>query len=160
MLVAALLVVSAVIELHDAILGGPAATQASAPANLSPGGYALVSLGGVVIGVLSGLSGVGGGVLLVPMLAAGFGIGQRMAQGTSLLAVLPTATFGALVHYRQRDVDLGAAGRMALAGAPLALVGGVLALWLPQRVLAGLFGLVIGILAVRQWPAGERAARA
>jgi uncharacterized membrane protein YfcA len=89
------------------------------------------------------------------MLVVGFAIGQRVAQGTSLLAVLPTATFGALVHHRQGDVDLGAAGWMALAGAPLALVGGVLALWLPQRVLASLFGAVLAILAVRLWPARE-----
>jgi uncharacterized protein len=154
MLVAAMLLVAALKELHDGILGGPA-SQASGPANLGPTGYLLVSLGGVVIGILSGLSGVGGGTLLVPMLVVGFGIGQRVAQGTSLLAVLPTATFGALVHHRQGDVDLGAAGWMALAGAPLALVGGALALWLPQRVLASLFGIVLAILAVRLWPTRE-----
>jgi uncharacterized membrane protein YfcA len=154
MLVAAILLLAALKELHDGILGGSAA-QASGPPNLGPAGYLLVSLGGVVIGILSGLSGVGGGTLLVPMLVVGFGIGQRVAQGTSLLAVLPTAAFGALVHHRQGDVDLGAAGWMALAGAPLALVGGALALWLPQRVLAGLFGVALAILAVRLWPARE-----
>jgi uncharacterized membrane protein YfcA len=154
MLVSAVLLLAALKELHDGIFGGPAA-QASGPPNLGPSGYLLVSLGGVVIGILSGLSGVGGGTLLVPMLVVGFGIGQRVAQGTSLLAVLPTATFGALVHHRQGDVDLGAAGWMALAGAPLALVGGALALWLPQRVLASLFGLVLAVLAVRLWPARE-----
>jgi uncharacterized membrane protein YfcA len=155
MLVSVILLLAALKELHDGILGGPAGSEASAPPNLGPSGYLLVSLGGVVIGILSGLSGVGGGTLLVPMLVVGFGIGQRVAQGTSLLAVLPTATFGALVHHRQGDVDLGAAGWMALAGAPLALVGGALALWLPQRVLASLFGIALAILAVRLWPARE-----
>jgi uncharacterized membrane protein YfcA len=159
MLVSAILLVAAVKELYDGIFGGAAASQAAVPSNFGPTSYVLVSLGGVVIGILSGLSGVGGGTLLVPMLVV-FGIGQRVAQGTSLLAVLPTATFGALVHHRQGDVDLGAAGRMALAGAPLALVGGALALWLPQRVLAGLFGLALAVLAVRLWPSHEESARA
>jgi uncharacterized membrane protein YfcA len=49
---------------------------------------------------------------------------------------------------------------MALAGAPLALAGGALALWLPQRVLAGLFGLALAVLAVRLWPSHEESARA
>jgi uncharacterized protein len=160
MLVGVLLLVAALKELHDGILGGAAVTQAAAPANLGPATYLLISVGGAVIGVLSGLSGVGGGVLLVPLLIVGFGIGQRIAQGTSLLAVLPTAAFGALVHHRQGDVDLGAAGRMALAGAPLALVGGELALWLPQRVLAGLFGVALVILAARLWPTRQETARA
>jgi uncharacterized protein len=158
MLVSAILLVAAVKELYDGILGGPAASQAGVPSNFGPAGYLLVSMGGVLIGILSGLSGVGGGTLLVPMLVVGFGLGQRVAQGTSLLAVLPTATFGALVHHRQGDVDLGAAGRMAVAGAPLALVGGALALWLPQRVLAALFGLTLAVLAVRLWPARDQAA--
>jgi uncharacterized protein len=156
MLVATILILASLKELYDGVFGGPA-TLASAAPNLGLTGYLLVSLGGVVIGILSGLSGIGGGTLMVPMLVIGFGIGQRVAQGTSLLAVLPTATFGALVHHRQGDVDVGAAGWMALAGAPLAVAGGALALWLPQRVLAGLFGIALAILAVRLWPAREEA---
>jgi hypothetical protein len=158
MLVSAVVLVAGVIELYNGIIGGPASSTTSPVPNLTA--YLLMLLVGVAIGTLSGLSGIGGGVLLVPVLAIGFGIGQRVAQGTSLLAVLPTAAFGALVHHRQGDVDLGAAGRMALAGAPAALVGGVLALWLPQRALAALFGLVLAVLAVRLWPAREEADRA
>jgi uncharacterized membrane protein YfcA len=123
MLVSAVVLVAGVIELYNGIIGGPASSTTSPVPNLTA--YLLMLLVGVAIGTLSGLSGIGGGVLLVPVLAIGFGIGQRVAQGTSLLAVLPTAAFGALVHHRQGDVDLGAAGRMALAGAPAALVGGL-----------------------------------
>lgn len=157
MLLAALLVVGAAKELHDALLGGSAALQAHGSTDLGLLGYLLVTLSGAVIGVLSGLTGVGGGILLVPTLVLGFGMGQRVAQGTSLLAILPTAGFGAFVHRRQGDVDDGAAARMALAGVPGALIGSVLALLLPQRVLAGLFGLLLIGMAIRMWPSRERA---
>ena len=151
MLVAALLLVGAVNELYYTFLSSPPAATARA------GGegalqVVLIAVVGLVIGTLSGLTGVGGGILVVPALVLGFGVDQRIAQGTSLLAILPTAALGALVHHRNGDVDLGAAGRMAAAGVPAAILGAVLALWLPQRVLAGVFGLVLAVMAYRMWP--------
>ena len=47
-------------------------------------------------------------------------VGQRVAQGTSLIAILPTAAIGALTYYRGGDVDLRAGAWMALAGIPVA----------------------------------------
>jgi hypothetical protein len=156
-LVSVLLVAGALKELHDAWLGG---SGALGPSGLgpSPTRYALIMLSGAAIGVLSGLTGVGGGILVVPTLVLGFGLGQRLAQGTSLLAILPTAAVGAIVHHRHGDVDAGAAGRMALVGVPASLLGAGLALWLPERVLAGLFGVVLLAMAWRIWPARKRPA--
>ncbi|MEO8745585.1 MAG: sulfite exporter TauE/SafE family protein [Candidatus Dormiibacterota bacterium] len=158
MLVAVLLVVAALKELYDAFLGGSGTLEATTSLDFVPVQYLLLVLSGAVIGILSGLTGVGGGVLVVPLLVVGFGIGQRVAQGTSLLAILPTAAFGAIVHYRQGELDAGASGRMALAGVPAALIGSVLALALPQRILAGLFGLLLLVIAVRMWPTRPEAA--
>jgi len=155
MIVAALLLLAAAKELHDAVAGSATTISPGGPAELGLTGYLLMSLCGVGIGTLSGLVGIGGGLMLVPALVLGFGISQRVAQGTSLLATLPTAMFGAAVHRRHGNVDLGAAGRMAMGGVPGVVVGAVLALWLPQRVLAGLFGLVLAALAVRLWPRGR-----
>jgi hypothetical protein len=151
MIVSVLLVAGAVKELHDAWLGGSAGVEPGAPA-LSSIQYALIALCGVVIGLLSGLTGVGGGILVVPTLVLGFGLGQRLAQGTSLLAILPTAAVGAIVHGRRHDLDGGAAGRMALVGVPTSVIGAVLALSLPERLLAGVFGLVLLAMAWRLWP--------
>lgn len=152
MLVAALLVVAALSEVRDAIVNSSAvADTASLPA-IGPIGDVMLVLSGVVIGTVSGLTGVGGGVLLVPTLVFGFGIGQRLAQGTSLLAILPTAAVGAVVHQRHGELDSRAAGWMSLGGVPGALAGAVLALWLPQRILAALFGLLLAAMAVRMWP--------
>jgi uncharacterized membrane protein YfcA len=105
---------------------------------------------------VSGLTGVGGGILVVPFLALGFGVGQRIAQGTSLVAILPTAAIGALTYYRSGDLDVRAAAWMGAAGVPAALVGASLALWLPQRALGGLFGLFLLFAAVRIWPRRAR----
>jgi uncharacterized protein len=153
--VALLMVVGAIKELHDGFLGGGATAaiaSASSPAGGGPARYVLLTLTGLVIGMLSGLSGVGGGVILVPILVLAFGLGQRAAQGTSLLAILPSSALGAIVHHTHREVNVRAAVQMSITGAPAALVGAFLALWLPQRALAGMFGLFLVFAAFRLWP--------
>ena len=152
------LLAGALQEAHDAVLGAGAAVQGGSPSSFSVAGYAGIAVTGAAIGAISGLTGVGGGVLMVPSLVLLFGVGQRVAQGTSLLAILPTAAFGAAVHRRHGDLDGGAAVRMGAAGAPLSLAGAAVALWLPQRVLAGLFGALLVLIAYRVWPRQESAA--
>jgi uncharacterized membrane protein YfcA len=151
MLVAVLLAVVGLKELHDVVFGGSAIAGSETGA-FGLGHYLLITASGLVIGILSGLTGVGGGVFIVPTLVLGFGLAQRVAQGTSLLAILPTAAVGAVTHYRHGNVDLRTAGWIGLAGVPAALAGAALALWLPVRVLAGLFGLFLIFAAIRTWP--------
>jgi uncharacterized membrane protein YfcA len=150
-LVALLLAVVGLKELHDVVFGG-AAISGSENGAFGLGHYLLITASGLAIGVLSGLTGVGGGVFIVPTLVLGFGLAQRVAQGTSLLAILPTAAVGAITYHRHGNVDIRAAGWIAVAGVPAALVGAALALWLPVRVLAGLFGLFLIFAAIRTWP--------
>jgi uncharacterized membrane protein YfcA len=146
-------------ELYDVLLGTAPHLVGTAAATFGPQDYALMTVGGLAIGVISGLTGVGGGVLVVPLLALGFGIGQRVAQGTSLIAILPTAAIGALTHQRSGNVDLRAASWMAAGGVPAALLGSALALWLPARALGGLFGVFLLVAATRMWPTREQARR-
>jgi len=158
-LVAILLVGAGLKELYDALVGtGPHLVEAAVPV-FGAQDYALIAAGGLVIGVVSGLTGVGGGILVVPLLALGFGLGQRVAQGTSLIAILPTAAIGALTHQRSGNVDLRAASWMAAGGVPAALLGSALALWLPARALGGLFGVFLLVAATRMWPTREQARR-
>jgi uncharacterized protein len=154
-LVAVLLVLAAVEELREALLGG--AVEAGSATHVGLAGYVLIVLLGAAIGTISGLTGVGGGVLLVPTLVLGFGVGQRVAQGTSLLAILPNAVIGAIIHRREDNLDLPAAGWISLSGVPGVLAGAALALLLPQRLLAALFGLLLVAMAVRTWPRRGRA---
>lgn len=152
MIVAILLVAVGLKEVYDALIGAAPHLVGTAVPALSPTDYAVITAGGFVVGIVSGLAGVGGGILIVPLLSLGFGIGQRVAQGTSLVAILPTSAIGALTHHRSGDVNLRAAMWMGLAGVPAALAGSALALWLPQRVLGGLFGLFLVFAAARIWP--------
>jgi uncharacterized membrane protein YfcA len=154
-IVAVVLLAVGVKEVYDAVVGTAPQLVGTAVPLHELRDFAIIAAGGLVIGVVSGLTGVGGGILVVPLLALGFGIGQRIAQGTSLVAILPTAAIGALTYHRSSDLDVRAAAWMGAAGVPAALVGASLALWLPQRALGGLFGLFLLFAAIRTWPRGR-----
>jgi uncharacterized membrane protein YfcA len=82
----------------------------------------------------------------------GFGLSQHVAQGTSLVAILPTAAVGAFIHHRQGNVDLRAAAWIGGVGAPAALLGARVALALPQEILIFIFGAFLLLAASRLWP--------
>lgn len=99
---------------------------------------------GVVMGVASGLFGIGGGVIAVPVLVALFGAGDLVAKGTSLLIMLPTAITGSLRNARAGLVEVGS-GLVVGAAATVASIGGAaLAFLLSPRLSSLLFvGLVL-----------------
>ncbi len=130
----------------DLVAGNPQPLQLDVPQSL------LMAAAGAVIGILSGLTGVGGGVFLVPAMVLGFGLSQHVAQGTSLVAILPIAAVGAFVHFRQGNVDCRAAAWIGGIGAPAAVLGASLALALPQTVLILIFGAFLLVAASRMWP--------
>lgn len=77
---------------------------------------------GVIGGVFAGLFGVGGGLVMVPLLLAFTRLDQRQASATSLLAIVPTAITSAAQYGFRGEIDVGAAALLAigaLAGAPL-----------------------------------------
>src|SRR4051812_13081127 len=91
---------------------------------------------GVAIGIVSGMLGIGGGVLLVPGLMLLFGFTQQQAQGTSLAVLIPPiGIFAALVYYRHGDVNLPQVGFIALGFVVGALLGALLVPYIPQAVL-------------------------
>jgi hypothetical protein len=120
---------------------------------------ALVVGAALLIAAASGLAGVGGGILLVPAMVLGLGMDQHVAQGTSLLAILPTAAIGALVHHRHGDVDIRAAALIGGVGAPASVLGASLALALPQAMLVLVFGSFLLAAAARMWPRRAGAAK-
>jgi uncharacterized membrane protein YfcA len=152
MIVAIVLAAVGGAELYDVVVGTAPHLAGSSVAVLGARDYAVVAAGGLVVGVVSGLTGVGGGILVVPLLTLGFGIGQRVAQGTSLIAILPTAAIGAFTHYRAGYVDVRAAAWMTVAAVPAALVGAALALSVPPRALGALFAVLLLFAAIRTWP--------
>ena len=100
-------------------------------------------VGGFAAGILSGLIGIGGGLLFVPIMTIGFGIAQPVAQGTSLLAVIPTAIVGGVTHIRQGNVLLHAALWMGGGGVVGGVIGALVAVEVPEKLLARAFGLFL-----------------
>ena len=104
---------------------------------------------GFVAGVFGALFGVGGGIVIVPLLLVLVAFDQRRASATSLAAILVSSIAGASTYAFHGDVKPGAA---ALIGLP-AMVGVVAGAWLQQRIsvdrLTYLFALVIGAVGIR-----------
>jgi uncharacterized protein len=77
--------------------------------------YVLLLLMGAGVGVVSGMLGIGGGIILVPGLMLLFGFSQQEAQGTSLAAMIPPiGIFAAMVYYQSGYVRLPVAGAVAV----------------------------------------------
>lgn len=103
---------------------------------------------GAAAGLLSGILGVGGGVLMVPALVMTIGFGQHRAHATSLAAIVPIAAVGAFVFGRADNVDL-LAGVVLAAGSLLGVqVGANLMNRLSDARLAVAFGLFLVGLAL------------
>ncbi|MGB8476755.1 MAG: sulfite exporter TauE/SafE family protein [Candidatus Acidiferrum sp.] len=103
---------------------------------------------GLAVGTLGGLLGTSGGILLVPALVYLLHMDQHLAQGTSLLILLPPVGLGALRHYWKAGyVDLRA-GILCAAGILVGgYLGGLIAVPLSTRLLKGLFGCFLMLAA-------------
>jgi uncharacterized protein len=102
---------------------------------------------GSLAGVFSGLFGVGGGTVIVPLLILWFGFGEREATGTSLAAIVLIAALAAGVHgfYGNLHPDKGLiVGVPALAGV---LAGTALQQRIPQRAVSGAFAVLLAVSA-------------
>lgn len=111
-----------------------------------PAGGLLVILGlaiGLLTGIISGLLGVGGGIVMVPAMVLALGLSQHLAQGTSLLVIVPTAAAGSVTHFRLGNIRLPVAGWLALGGMLGAVGGAALALLAPDAALRVLFALFL-----------------
>lgn len=109
---------------------------------------AMIALG-LVIGVASGLFGIGGGIIMVPAFIALFGMSDLVAKGTSLAAMIPTAVSGSVANARAGIVDLRVALIVGVA-ATLASFGGVaIAFLLSPEWSSRLFAALMVIAAVQ-----------
>ena len=115
----------------------------------------LLIIGGVAAGAFGALLGLGGGVLIVPLLTLGFGLPFREAVGASLVCVIVTSSAAASV-YLQRDVaNLRLGMTLEMFTAMAALAGGLIAFMLPDRVLAVMFAALLLYVALTMARARE-----
>ena len=104
---------------------------------------------GLAAGFLAGLLGVGGGILLVPAMVLLLGFGQHVAQGTSLVVIVPAAMIGTWTHYRRGTIRPRDALLVAAGGVVGAAIGSLSALSIDDTLLQRGFAVVLLVVAVR-----------
>jgi uncharacterized membrane protein YfcA len=105
---------------------------------------------GLVAGVLSGLIGIGGGIIIVPALVFLFGLSQQQAQGTTLaLLVPPIGLLAAWTYYQKGLVDIRIAIFVCAGFVLGGLLGAKFAVGLSNEVLQKIFGIVLLLISIR-----------
>jgi hypothetical protein len=104
---------------------------------------------GFVVGILSGILGIGGGVVVVPVLILLFGASDLVAKGTSLLMMIPTAISGTVGNVRRRNVDLGAAAVIGVSACTTVTLGALTANLISPLLANILFAAFIVVIAIQ-----------
>lgn len=124
----------------------------SSPHQLLEGPAAMIFLVmvGFFAGVMSGLFGVGGGIVMVPALIIASGMDSLTARGTSLAVIVGSAISGTFANYRKGNIDVPFALLTGLAGVPATFVGVFLSQQVPQRLALILFSFILIAIATQQ----------
>ena len=105
---------------------------------------------GLAAGILSGLVGIGGGILIVPALVFLFGFSQEQAQGTTLaLLVPPIGILAAWTYYTHGFVDVKVAGLIAIGFIVGNLLGARVAIGISNEVLGKTFGAFLILIGLK-----------
>jgi uncharacterized membrane protein YfcA len=110
----------------------------------------LLIIVGLAAGVLSGMVGIGGGIIVVPALVFFLGFSQHQAQGTSLgLLLLPVGILAVINYYNKGYIDIKVVAIMSIAFVLGGWLGSKLSLSLPQDAVKKIFAIVLFYTAVR-----------
>ncbi len=111
--------------------------------------YVIAALIGLVGGMASGLFGIGGGIVMVPAMVYFLNTNIKVAIGTSLIVIIPTAVTGSFKHQQLGNIDW----RLAVTLIPLAMAGGFLGAALtkslPDVTLKKMFGGLMIVAGIR-----------
>lgn len=103
---------------------------------------------GILAGFLSGLVGVGGGIIMVPLLVLFLSLTQHQAQGTSLAVLaVPVTALAVFNYYKEGQLNLKYAAIIAAFFVVGSIVGSKFALTLDQKVLKKIFAVVLVVIA-------------
>jgi hypothetical protein len=112
----------------------------------------MLLLVGLVVGLVSGVVGIGGGILFVPALVWLVGMDQHRAQGTSLGALLaPVGIFAFLEYYRRGNADVRVAALLAAGFLVGGYFGAVGAQHIPEVWLRRIFAITLVVVGGRMW---------
>jgi uncharacterized membrane protein YfcA len=105
---------------------------------------------GLTAGTISGLLGIGGGLILIPALVYFFGLNQHQAQGTTLaMMVPPIGLLAAIKYYQEGNVKLGMAVFICLGFFVGALFGAMFVHKIPDALLKKIFGIVLFLASLK-----------
>jgi len=113
-------------------------------------------VGGFAAGVFGSMLGLGGGILIVPLLTLGFGLDLRSAVGVSLVCVIMTSSAAAGVYLERHTANLRLGMSLELFTAIGALVGGSIAFFIDQRALSVAFAALLAYVAISMARGGGR----
>ncbi|HWI92271.1 MAG TPA: sulfite exporter TauE/SafE family protein [Flavisolibacter sp.] len=110
----------------------------------------LLVLIGLAAGILSGLVGVGGGIIIVPALVFFLGFTQQQAQGTSLgLLLLPVGILAVMNYYDKGQIDVRVVAIMAITFVIGGWLGSKWALSLPEKTVRKIFAIILFYAAIK-----------
>lgn len=117
---------------------------------MSTGTIVILILIGLVAGILSGLVGVGGGILMVPALVLILGFTQKQAQGTSLgIMLLPVGILAVIQYYKQGYVNFQMVFIIAAAFVLGGFLGSKIALNISDEKMKKIFGLILLMVSLK-----------
>ena len=107
---------------------------------------------GLVAGVLSGMIGVGGGIIVIPALVLILGFNQQTAQGTTLaMMVPPIGLLAAFVYYKEGFVDVKAAVIICIGFIAGSYFGAKYAISIPDIFLKKIFSVILFLIAIKMF---------
>ncbi len=105
---------------------------------------------GLAAGIFGGALGLGGGSIMVPLLAIVFGFTQHQAQGTALAAMLPPVfILGVMRYYQEGNVNVAMAIYLGIGLMVGALIGAHYVQGLPETQLKKIFGIVLILIGIK-----------
>jgi uncharacterized membrane protein YfcA len=112
--------------------------------------FLLLIIIGLMAGFLSGLIGIGGGILIVPALVLLLGFSQKLAQGTSLgILLLPVGILAVIQYYKQGYINVNYALIIAVAFVVGSILGSKLALSVSDEKMKKVFAVVLMLIALK-----------
>lgn len=105
---------------------------------------------GLVAGILSGMVGIGGGIIIVPALVYFLGFNQHTAQGTTLaMFLIPIGILGAVNYYQAGHIDIKVALTIAVTFIVGSYIGSKISIGLDQNMVKKIFGIIIFIISIK-----------
>ncbi len=108
-----------------------------------------LTISGLVAGIFSGLLGVGGGIIMIPIMVSYFNLSQHQAHATSLAVIVPTAITSSIIYGFHGQLDFPIAINLAAGSILGAAIGAKTMVKIPADQLKRIFGILLVLVGLR-----------